>query len=146
TEIPRLTTATTTPVGSRSFETRSMTPLRGTRAARALLSTAIVWLLAGFLAHPAAGATGHAFSSTITQAGGGPLGEPASLAVDQSDGRLFVTDRLEGVVDVYDSSGTFVTKIGDGSLIAAGVAVDEASGLVYVADTFANGVLVFKAS
>ena len=35
-------------------------------------------------------------------------------------------------------SGTFLTKLGDGSLLAAGVAVDEASGRVYVADAFSK--------
>ena len=40
--------------------------------------------------------------------------------------------------------GRFLTQFGEGSLLAAGVAVDEATGLVYVADSFENAVLVFK--
>ncbi len=48
------------------------------------------------------------------------------------------------MVDVFDSSGAYITQFGGGSLFAAGVAVDEASGDVYVADTFENAVLVFK--
>ena len=57
---------------------------------------------------------------------------------------MFVGDPGSGMVDVFSSSGSFVTQFGGGSLFAAGVAVDEASGDVYVADTFDNAVLVFK--
>ena len=84
------------------------------------------------------------FSCVWTAAGGSGLVEPAAVAVDRSSGRIFVSDAGAGVVDVYDSSGTFVTEFGGGGLDGAGVAVDEASGLVYVADPFENEVFVFK--
>ncbi len=95
-------------------------------------------------ASEASAATGHAFLSALTQAGGSPLTEPAAMTVDRSDGHLFVSDPGAGVIDIYDASGSFLTKLGEGSLFATGVAVDEASGLLYVADSFENAVLVFK--
>ncbi len=84
---------------------------------------------------PPPAAVGHSFQSRLPEPSGGRLEEPAALAVDRSDGRVFVSDVEAGVVDVYDSSGAFLTQLGDGELDGVGVAVDEASGLVYVADT-----------
>ncbi len=66
------------------------------------------------------------------------------MVVDQADGRVFVGDASSGRVDVFSSAGTLVAQIGEGDLNALGVAVDEASGDVYVADGFENAVLVFK--
>jgi len=88
----------------------------------------------------------HNFQSAITQAKGSALIEPTAVAVDRSSGRSFLEDSGEGVIDVYDSSGSYLTQFGGGTLLAAGIAVAEATGLVYVADSFNNGVLVFKAN
>ena len=68
------------------------------------------------------------------------------MAVDRHDGMVFVGDPGNGVVDVFSASGSFLSVFGGGSLEATGVAVDEASGDVYVADGFQNAVLVFKPS
>ena len=66
------------------------------------------------------------------------------MAVDEASGNVFVGDPGSGMVDVYSSSGMFLTQFGGGVLSPVGVAVDEASGLVYVADSFEDAVLVFK--
>jgi sugar lactone lactonase YvrE len=121
--------------------------LPSARRACAALSCVLAAALCAFFftSAPALAATGHGFLSSLTEAPAGtPLQEPGALAVDHADGRVFVADLGTGVVDVFSSSGTFLTQIGEGSLFAAGVAVDEASHDVYVADTFASAVLVFK--
>ena len=66
------------------------------------------------------------------------------MVVDQADGRVFVGDASSGRVDVFSSGGVLLAQIGEGNLNALGVAVDEASGYVYVADGFENAVVVFK--
>ncbi len=91
------------------------------------------------------GAAGHGFVSGLREAPPGTaLAEPAAVAVDVKDGTVFVGDPGRGFVDVFDSSGTYVTRFGGGPLFVSGIAVDEASGDVYVADSFADAVLVFK--
>ncbi len=89
-------------------------------------------------------ATGHPFVSSFGGPVGEPFLEPDAVAVDQADGRVFVGDAESGMLDVFDSSGALLTRIGDGNLRALGVAVDETTGNVYVADGFENAVLVFK--
>jgi hypothetical protein len=93
----------------------------------------------------AGAATGHRFVASLTGApsGIGLLG-PAAVAVERSSGRVFVGDRLSGVVVVYNSSGEFVTEFGGGSLVPAGIAVDDSSGDVYVADPFHEVVQVYR--
>ena len=130
---------------------RLVSPARGGLAWRSILGTAartslvaIVWALM-FGGSPALGATGHAFLSSLSEAPGGTkLSEPGALAVDQSDGRVFVADPGSGMVDVFSSTGTYLTQFGEGKLNAVGVAVDEANGDVYVADAFQDAVSVFK--
>ncbi|HEX3909782.1 MAG TPA: hypothetical protein VHW67_03645 [Solirubrobacteraceae bacterium] len=101
-------------------------------------------MLALALAAGAGASVGHNFQSAITQAKGAALIEPSAVAVDRSSGMSFVEDSGEGVIDVYDSSGSYVTQFGGGTLLAVGIAVSEATGLVYVADSFNNAILVFK--
>jgi hypothetical protein len=93
---------------------------------------------------PVFAATGHGFSSGLTQAGGSALVAPVAVAVDRATGRVFVADVGAGVVDVYDGSGVYVGQFGGGVLDAVGVAIDEASGDVYVADPFLEAVLVYR--
>ena len=57
---------------------------------------------------------------------------------------MFVADAEAGVVDVYDTSGNYLTQFGAGELEGVGIGVDEATGTVYVADDFANEVFVYK--
>ena len=90
------------------------------------------------------GATGHEFLSSVSEAPpGSKLVGPATVAVEHGSGRVFVGDLESGFVDVYDASGEFVTRFGEGGVEAAGIAVDEANGDVYVADPFDALVLVY---
>ena len=44
----------------------------------------------------------------------GPFAAPSGLAVDQSTGALYVSDGGNGVVDVFNSSGGYVSQFGNG--------------------------------
>ncbi len=55
-----------------------------------------------------------------------------------------MADPGAGMVDVFSPSGVFLSQFGAGKLDVVGIGVDEASGLVYVADAGADAVLVFK--
>jgi phosphodiesterase/alkaline phosphatase D-like protein/sugar lactone lactonase YvrE len=86
-------------------------------------------------------ATGHRFVATVTEAPlGSSLGEPGAVVVDRSSGQELVVDSGRGAVLVLNAAGAFETAIGEG-LEVSGVAVDEATGLVYV--TSEAAVLVF---
>ena len=117
---------------------------------RCLAPAATVALLAlgaisSLCCSPAWGAIGHGFVSSFSAVGGeARLQEPVAIAVDAAQGRVFVGDQAAGVVDVFSLSGAFLTQFGDGSLEAQGLAVSEASGDVYVADSFEDAVLVFR--
>lgn len=113
---------------------------------RLALCLALCLAAALALAAGASAAIGHNFQSAITQGKFAALIEPSAVAVDRSNGLSFVEDSGEGVIDVYDSSGNYVTQFGGGTLLAMGIAVSEATGLVYVADSFNNGVEVFKSN
>jgi hypothetical protein len=119
------------------------------RRTRVALAGAVA-ALACILLLPAAsafGATGHKLVSTLTEAPAGtPLGAPEALAVDQK-GDVFVADKTRGLIDEYGSSGELKTQFGAGVLPAGvslpGIAVDEASGDVYVIEE-PSVVRVFK--
>ena len=71
-----------------------------------------------------------------------------SVAIDGS-GKVYVANGCPGFIEVYTTSGTYLTEIGtpgqggDGQLAnPAGVAVD-AGGNVYVADTYSHRIQVF---
>ncbi len=101
--------------------------------------------LTALIASPAQAATGHPFLQALTEAPAGtPLSAPAAMAIDHTDGHVFVADLGIGQIDVFSSSGTFLTQIGEGSLFASAIAIDEASGYLYVADSFQNAVAVYK--
>ena len=65
---------------------------------------------------------------------------------------MFVADSLNNRVQVFDSSGHFITKwgslgTGDGQFDSPyGIAVDSSTGNVFVADTFNNRIQVFALS
>ena len=128
--------------GGRSSEGRTFTA-GALRRVRRVGMVFIVFCscLAG--AGSASAAVGHGFLSSFTTPA---FVEPATLAVDQADGRAFVGDPFAGVVDVFDGSGKLLTQLGGGELEiqASGAAVDEASGDVYIANE--SGILVFKPS
>jgi hypothetical protein len=91
----------------------------------------------------ASAAVGHGFVSSFSTP---DFVEPSTVTVDQADGRVFVGDPFAGVVEVFDGSGKLLTQLGGGELEieALGVAVDEVSGDVYIADRSDEGILVFK--
>jgi len=107
---------------------------------------AVVFVLGALLPPtPASAATTHNFQKALTEAAPGTsLQEPTALAIDQKTGRIFVADQGAGQIDVYDASGAYLTRIGEGSLFATGVAVDEATGRLYAADSFQNAIELFK--
>ncbi len=122
---------------------------RGGFAARCsprVWAAVVAGLVGGVLCVPgsASAAVGRSFLSAVSEAGGEALGEPAPVTVDRSSGDVFVGDALTGYVDVFDASGKYVTRLGEGELSPMGVAVDEVSGLVFVADSYEDGLLVFK--
>ena len=67
----------------------------------------------------------------------GPFVLPGSLTVDQQNGNLYATDVRAHVVDVYKANGEYLTQIDPGGT-DVGVAVDDASGELYVA-TYIEG-------
>ena len=87
-------------------------------------------------------ATGHSFVAAITEASdGGRLEEPGATTIERSTGNIFVADPQAGTIDVFSSSGAFITSFGQ-DLEATGVSVDEASGNVYVSS--GNAVQIYK--
>jgi hypothetical protein len=89
---------------------------------------------------------------------GGKLEEPNGVAVDSTTGRVFVADSIKGFVGIYSSSGSFEKKLtGSGSPNGTffgpeeetgnvtGVAVDEATGEIYVAEAQRRVVSQFNA-
>ena len=117
----------------------------GVSAIAAVWSVAVVtWGLAA-VSSSALASTGHAFWATLSEAPAGTvLKEPDAVTVDRADGDVLVADPGSGMVDVFSSSGTYLTQFGEGAVFAASMAVDETSGDVYVADSFQDAVLVFK--
>jgi hypothetical protein len=117
------------------------------RAARRTLVLAAGVLSLG--ATSALGFQGHHLLSQITQTtAGSSLAEPWGLTLDAS-GNLFVGAAGQGRVDVFDSANVFQGAIGSGALsnpYPRSIAVDRATGDVYVGDSGSDTVLVFKPS
>jgi DNA-binding beta-propeller fold protein YncE len=122
---------------------------RTSSAHRRRAAAALAWLLAATivaLAHAdlTLAATGHELLLRITEGPSGvALDEPGAVAVDHASGEVFVADRARGVVDVFSSSGQYLSTLGE-DLEAQAIAVDEASGDVYVAEPLEDVVLIFK--
>ena len=109
-------------------------------------ASAVVWVFwLAACTSSAVAATGHNALPAITSADGGPLQEPVAVAVDRATGDVFVGDEATGYVDVYDPAGKYLTRFGDGELTAVGIAVDESTGVVYVANAVEDAVSAFKA-
>jgi len=66
---------------------------------------------------PAAAQADEAIS--VPGAGAGQTQEPVALATDETNGRLFVADRGNRRIDVFDTSGTFIRAFGWG-VVASG--------------------------
>ena len=81
--------------------------------------------------------------------GHGEFKAPAGIAIDTQD-RVYVTEIGNDRVQVFDKDGQFLTSLGNkgsgngefGNL--HGIAVDKATGWIYVADTANNRIQVFK--
>jgi tripartite motif-containing protein 71 len=69
--------------------------------------------------------------------------------VEPSTGNVFVVNRGNNRIQVFDSSGTFITRFGsfgpgNGQIAAAwGIAVNPLTGNVYVADQSNHRIQVF---
>ncbi|MCB2183882.1 MAG: hypothetical protein KQH63_17775 [Desulfobulbaceae bacterium] len=81
--------------------------------------------------------------------GPGKFGVVAGITTD-TQGNIYVTDRLRSVVMIFDSSFSFITEFGfrgtrPGNLIVPDdVIVDEKKGYIYVAQAANRGVSFFK--
>ena len=84
--------------------------------------------------------------------GGAGFATPGQVAIDQSDGSVYVADNLNDRVQKFSATGQFLGKLGstgggDGQLSGPlGVAADSTSGDVYVADTGNGRVQRFDSS
>ena len=81
-------------------------------------------------------ATSGSYLSTLNGAGTptGSFGQSLSVAVDNGNGQIFVSDPQTHAVEVLDSSGAFVAQITHSFDILTGVEVDQATGRVYVSN------------
>ena len=74
-----------------------------------------------------------------------PLARPWGLAVDQSTHDLYVIDRENHIVDVFSSTGTYLSQFGGEVLSTDGesVATNDLTGDAYVADSGSDVIDVF---
>src|ERR1700682_4636412 len=119
------------------------------RAGRALLLVLLAWVAAAGLPGAASADTGHNFLSQLPLLLINPEARVQAVTVDQT-GNVCVADNTAGVVDVFDSSGTYKTQFGSGILESkagnveiTGLAADSV-GRIYVADNATDTVDVFK--
>ena len=68
--------------------------------------------LAGFLAFGSGSTWAADVSFCAFGTGQGQCNQPAGVAVDRSDGRVYVVDRNNNRVNVFDEDGTFITSFG----------------------------------
>jgi len=95
------------------------------------------------VASPSQAATTHDLAKSVAEAPPGThLAEPGASVFDRASGELFMADPGAGAVDVFSSTGSFLTQLGEGGLEPTGVAVDESTGNVYVAS--GSALVVFK--
>jgi hypothetical protein len=82
----------------------------------------------------------------------GPFAEPSGLAFDQVTKELYVTDNNNGLIDVFSSSGEYVSQFGGGMVAlhsVTKVAVNEFTGNVYAVNSeessrHAEDVVIFS--
>jgi len=75
----------------------------------------------------------------------GQLKAPAGIAFDK-DGNVYVTEIGNDRVSVFDKNGAFLTSFGSGAVFENlhGIAVDPATGFVYIANSGFNRIDVYK--
>jgi DNA-binding beta-propeller fold protein YncE len=84
--------------------------------------------------------------------GDGQLDTPQGIAVDQSDGAVYVVDGNNSRVEKFDSSGAYLSQFGSAGSAEGqfagpqGIAVDPTDGSVYVADAGNNRVQKFDST
>lgn len=67
--------------------------------------------------------------------GAGEVSQPGAVAVDETTGALLVGSPYGGQVNVFSSSGTYLTSFGEGELSGvSGIAIDQAARAAYVID------------
>lgn len=78
--------------------------------------------------------------------GSGHLTKARGIAVDNSDGSVWLTDQGTGYIDHFSSSGAFLGRLGGPSYLRlpVGIAVDQ--GFLLVADQATNSLKVFSKS
>jgi DNA-binding beta-propeller fold protein YncE len=85
----------------------------------------------------------------IQGSGDGQFDTPQGIAIDQSDGSVYVVDGGNNRVEKFDASGVYQSQFGSAGAAEAqfsgpqGIAVDPSDGSVYVADTRNNRVEKF---
>lgn len=72
----------------------------------------------------------------------GQLQGPAGLFIEQ-DGQLFVADRYNGRIEVFDSKGNYLREFGGGQLAQASGLARDGEGNFYVVDPIRERVQVF---
>jgi hypothetical protein len=88
----------------------------------------------------------HPFLTKITKANGQSLGQPWAMTFDSS-GNLFLADSLKRLIDKFDSTNTYTTQFGAGEFpenFTHSVAVNQATGVVYVGESGPEEVFAFK--
>jgi DNA-binding beta-propeller fold protein YncE len=110
------------------------------------LAGAVAVLMLG--ATVASAAVEHPFLGSITEAHGEPLGKPWGLAFDGS-ANLFLADAETQMVDKYDATNAFSEQFSGGVNIGCcgirSIAVNDATGVVYVGETFTGfAIRVYK--
>jgi hypothetical protein len=111
-----------------------------------LSGLAVLGALAVF-AVPALATVTHPFLSQITEANGAAFTQPWGLASDATSGNLLVGDAKAKAVDLFDSTNAFTSQVGAGEYPEAftrSVAVNYATGVVYVAESGPEEIFVFK--
>lgn len=94
------------------------------------------------------GSDGHQIN-TFSQfgKGEGEISRGGEIAIDAT-GRVYVTDRYQGIVTVFRSDGEYIGQIdafGGTVAVPTGIAIDE-SGVLYVASTMGAGIRMFFVS
>lgn len=79
--------------------------------------------------------------------GDGQMRDPTSVAVDSTNNRVYVADPINSRIQIFDSSGTFLTKF---SIPEWGkpqgfedLAIDPDRGRLYASSAYMNAILVF---
>jgi DNA-binding beta-propeller fold protein YncE len=112
---------------------------RGACAAVLAVAVASAMLAGGGTAAAQAATVSYLSSFGSQGTGPGQFGYPSDVAHDPVTGDVYVTDSLSHVVDVFDSSGSYLSQFAgpsgaNGAFLPAAIAVDPSTGDLYVVD------------